>query len=340
VIESVPTTEYALSDAEVASLLGAIADLRTHGLSPVDPEFFSAFSSVQELLPKGLRRFLSEFRRREPGAACMVTGFPVDETAVGSTPEHWERHEGLDATIELDIFVAMCAMALGEPFCWASLQYGRMLQDVFPIKGDEQRPSGHGSDAFLECHTDDAFRPDTCDYLLLFTIRNPDQVPTYVASIRDVLLSGEHRCLLAEPNFYIAPDDEHIRQLMLRAPQHEALRHAIKLRHSPEPVPLLFGDLTHPYVRLDVPFMRCASENPKAQEALYALLDELERVRRPYVPEQGTLLIIDNLVAVHARESFKARYDGTDRWLRKMIVSRGRRKWSADSLTPSSRVVL
>lgn len=339
-IGSAQTTGYALSDAEAASLLGAIADLRSHGLSPVDQEFFAAFSSVQELLPTGLRRFLSEFRRGEPDAACMVAGFPVDEAAVGPTPEHWERHEGLDATIEPDIFVAMCAMALGEPFCWASLQYGRMVQDVFPIKGDEQRPSGHGSDAFLECHTDDAFRPDTCDYLLLFAVRNLDQVPTYVSSVRDVLLSDEHRCLLAEPNFCIVPDDEHIRQLGLRVPGHEALRKAIKLRDFPEPVPLLFGDLTHPYLRLDVPFMRCASENPKAQEALHALLDELDRVRRPYVVDQGTLLIIDNLMAVHARGSFKARYDGTDRWLRKMIVSRGRRKWSGDSLTPSGRVIL
>lgn len=337
---AIRATDYTLGQAEVATLMPAIADLRAHGLSPVEPEFYEQFDDCQELLPDGLRRFLGDYRRREPSAACGIRGFPVDNVSAGPTPEHWERSEGYGSTVDSDIFLAMCAMALGEPFCWGTLQYGRLIQDVFPIRGDELRPSGHGSDAFLEFHTDDAFRPDACDYLLLFGVRNPDSVPTYVASVRDVLLSDADRQILAEPRFYIIPDDEHIRQLQLRAPGHDALRHAIELRDRPVPVPVLFGDLVSPYVRLDVPFMRCVGDDQVAQRALAALLAELDRVRRPLVTAQGTLLIMDNLVAVHARESFKARYDGTDRWLRKMIVSRGRRRWAGNAIAPGNRILL
>jgi L-asparagine oxygenase len=36
----------------------------------------------------------------------------------------------------------------------------------------------------------------------------------------------------------------------------------------------------------------------------------------------GDLLIVDNMLAVHGRSEFKARHDGTDRWLKKAIVTR------------------
>jgi alpha-ketoglutarate-dependent taurine dioxygenase len=35
----------------------------------------------------------------------------------------------------------------------------------------------------------------------------------------------------------------------------------------------------------------------------------------------GDLLIIDNLQAVHGRRPFKARYDGSDRWLRRINIT-------------------
>jgi hypothetical protein len=34
----------------------------------------------------------------------------------------------------------------------------------------------------------------------------------------------------------------------------------------------------------------------------------------------GDLLLINNHKAVHGRKPFKARYDGTDRWLQRLLV--------------------
>jgi hypothetical protein len=197
-----------------------------------------------------------------------------------------------------------------------------MIQDVFPIRGDEHRESGHGSETFLSFHTDDAFRPDSADYLLLFGLRNSDVVPTFIAAVRDVMLSQRERQLLSEPRFCIVPDDEHIRQLELRAPDDPALERAIAARDNPEPVPVLFGDPASPRIRIDLPFIRCAGRSPEAERALEDLRAELDRVKQPLVAAPGTLLVLNNHRVAHARDSFTARYDGTDRWLRKIIVSR------------------
>ncbi len=319
---AIRTDQYTLNAAEIDRLLAVQHEILVRGLSPVEPEFYEAFADCDDLLPEGPHRFLEEFRDNPASTVCQLHGFPVNDTLAGPTPEHWERTEGYRATVESDIYQAMCATALGVPFAWATLQYGRLIQDVFPIRGDEWCESGHGSDGFLQFHTDDAFRPDSCDYLLLFGVRNPDVVPTYVAAVRDVELSDADRRVLSQPRFHIMPDDEHIRQLELRAPGDPALLRAIGARDNPEPVAVLFGDDDSPRVRLDVPYMRCVGQDVRAAGALRRLLAELSRVRRPLVAAQGTLLIINNCSVVHGRESFKARYDGTDRWLRKIIVAR------------------
>ncbi|MFI7236909.1 taurine catabolism dioxygenase TauD [Streptomyces cyaneofuscatus] len=333
----VRTDEYTLSCDEVNDLRATLDELSEGGLSPTEADFYEKYRDCHERLPSGLRRFLTDFRDDVSSAVCLVNGFPVDDAAVGPTPRHWERPEGYDATIRPDIYLAMCASTLGAPFAWATLQYGRLVQDIFPIKGDERRESGHGSEAFLTFHTDDAFRPDSPDHLLLFGIRNPDAVPTFVAPLRHIRLRDTDWRVLSEKRFHILPDDEHIRQLELHAPDDPALLRAIEMRDCPQPVSVLFGDPVNPRIRLDTPFMRCAGDDPEAQRALNTLLSELEGVRSPLVVHAGSLLILDNRRAVHGRDSFTARHDGTDRWLRKVIVSR---QSAAHGAEPIDRVRL
>lgn len=339
-----PIAEYNLSAAEAGELRETVARLCPDTDSAVDPAFYDTHWRCHTRLPEGVHRFLEDFRRNEPAHAALIHGFPVDDAAVGPTPEHWDRPVFPDSqTAESDRYMALCALALGEPFAWATLQRGRMIQDVFPIRGDEKRLNGHGSDVFLVFHTDDAFHPRTCDYLLLFGVRNHDRVPTRVASARDLRLDPDHRRLLSEARFHIEPDEEHIRQLAARRPGHPALERAIRMRDEPQPVSVLSGVSDHPYLRYDRGYMHCAERGGRgaaaALDALDALDAELERVSSPVVVAQGTLLILDNKVAAHARDAFTARYDGTDRWLRKIIVLRDLRKWSGTMVEPGGRLL-
>ena len=328
---------YNLRAEEVGQIRAVIANMAD---DPCDAGFYDRCWQLRDQLPTGLRWFLEEFRRTEPAAACMVHGFPVDDVAVGATPSHWDVGGRSPHAIEVETFVALCGLALGDPFTWSTLQEGRMVQDVVPIRGDEERQSGYGSEAPLEFHTEDGFHPQRCDYLLLFGVRNYDKVATTIASIRDVELSVQDKEVLSQRLFHILPDDEHVRQLELRDPAHPALDRVRRMRDAPEPVAVLSGNETHPYLRIDMPFMRCVDDDPSAQRALAALAAGFSVARQDIVVESGTLLIIDNLLAVHGRQPFSARYDGTDRWLKKLTVSRNLRINFGFPSASSNRVLI
>lgn len=318
--------EFTLDGGD-AEQLRALADTLRDGFpDPGTPEFYDRAWPVATDVPYALRRFLEDFRRTEPAAAALIHGFPVDDEAIGPTPAHWDAAEAAKATAEQELLLALCAMVLGEPFAWETLQSGRMIQNILPIAGDEKRQSGHGSQSLLEFHTEDGFHPRRCDYLLLMGLRNHDRVPTIVSSVRDVELSAQDREVLGQDRFHIVPDSEHIRQLELKDPEHPALAGMHRMQRSPEPTAVLFGQQASPYLRVDRPFMYCAPGDLAAERALDRLMAELERVQRDVVLGPGSLLVLDNHLAVHGRRAFAARYDGTDRWLKKITASRDLRR--------------
>ncbi|WP_232248520.1 guanitoxin biosynthesis L-enduracididine beta-hydroxylase GntD [Streptacidiphilus rugosus] len=321
-----PLPELTLGADDAEQLRALAESLRDRFPGPGNPEFYDQAWQAAAELPYSLRYFLETFRRAESAGACLIHGFPVDDEAIGPTPSHWDAAGAAKATVEQELHLALCAMVLGEPFAWETLQSGRMIQNILPISGDEERQNGYGSQALLEFHTEDGFHPRRCDYLLLMGLRNHDRVPTIVASVRDVELSDGDREILSQPRFHIVPDSEHIRQLEARDPEHPALVDVYRMLNQPEPTPVLSGRPESPYLRIDRPFMYCAPGDAAAEGALDRLMAELERAQRDVVLAPGTLVIVDNHVAVHGRRSFTARYDGTDRWLKKITASRDLRR--------------
>lgn len=315
-------TSYMLRPRELTKLDAAFSA----GVNedPRNPEYYrDLLGHMVAHLPDCLTAFLQDFVRDDgQRAACLVRGLPIDDSQIGPTPAHWRDIEANRPTLREERYLAAVGAALGRPFTWQTLQEGRMIQDIVPIRGEEEAQSGHGSEALLEFHTEDGFHPNRCDYLLLLGVRNHGRTPTYLASVKDIRLADKHRDLLSEPRYYILPDDEHIKQLMKSNPEHQDLREMLAMRDSPPATSVLFGDADDPFLRIDHPFMRCASGDDEAREALAALLQELYRVKQSVVVDQGTLLVIDNYRAVHGRAPFRMRYDGTDRWLKRMIIRR------------------
>ncbi|MET9440572.1 guanitoxin biosynthesis L-enduracididine beta-hydroxylase GntD [Streptomyces sp. NPDC006610] len=332
--------EYRLDADEVAELRSAAEKLgEVHG-APSLPEFYDRALAAEELLPAGLRTFLLTYRRSERNAACLVHGFPVDDAELGPTPGHWREAIHGDSARPQELWLALCGMALGDPFGWVTLQEGRIIQNILPIRGDEDRQSGYGSDALLEFHTEDGFHPNRCDYLLLFGLRNPDAVPTIVASVRDTRLDDHDRAVLAEERFHIRPDTEHIRQLETYHPDHPALPRLREMAANPVPTAVLSGDRTSPYLRIDRPFMDALPGDTEAEAALDRLMAELQRVQQDIAVGPGSMLIVDNYRAVHGRRPFTARYDGSDRWLKKLTVSRNLRRNFSGYALGSPRVIV
>lgn len=53
----------------------------------------------------------------------------------------------------------------------------------------------------------------------------------------------------------------------------------------------------------------------------------------------GEVLVIDNYRAVHGRQGYPARFDGTDRWLKKMTVTGDLRRSRGQRAHPGSRII-
>ncbi|MFI6640501.1 TauD/TfdA family dioxygenase [Streptomyces sp. NPDC050504] len=276
-------------------------------------EFVRRAAELSVHLPERLVGFLERYRRESLTAAVVVSGFPVSDDAIGTTPGHW-RERSL-ATPREDAYLTLLTSRLGDLFCWKSLQDGRLLNDVVPIAGDESSQTGHGSKVEFDVHCEDGFNDFRCDFVGLMCFRNREHIATTVSLMDDIRLSEEDEKVLREARFVLSPDSE-------------TVRNAASLGQTgPKLVPLLNGDAEEPYVRIDCrEYMKAVDGDAEADRALTNLLEEFRRVQQSIDLNQGDVCLIDNYRSVHGRQPFRPKYDGYDRWYRKALVTRDLRK--------------
>lgn len=310
---------YDLTRAE-AEAVDVLAQKLVEGYgSPRHPSWYDAAAEAVPALPSGLLDQLVSFGRSTSRSALKLRGVVVDSTRCGPTPTSRRSAVGGVSSQPEEAQLALLASALGPPFAWRTIQDGAMVQDLMPIRSEREAQSGHGSVA-LDWHSEDGFHPDRCRYLVLLGIRNPDSTPTTIGSIADVVLPTRLRRVLAEPRFLIRPDPEHLRQLADTDPGSDALRAARQMAESPDPVAILLGDFDEPYLRVDAPYTEAVAGDVVAAEALDLLVSQLTSVQQDVAIAGGEVLLVDNYRAVHGRRAFSPRYDGTDRWLKRISV--------------------
>jgi Fe(II)/alpha-ketoglutarate-dependent arginine beta-hydroxylase len=247
------------------------------------------------------------------------------------------------------MLLVLYASQLGDLFAWSTQQHGRVVHDLFPIAGDGRKQLGSGSDGLLWWHTEDAFHPHRCDYLGLFCLRNSNQVATTIGS-NSAVASIDPRFvqILFESRFTILPDESHLEAQPPAVPglggdgsSDAALRRAYAkmqaLNAKPPAVAALFGDPAAPYLRVDPFFMKALDD--EAARALDALTRAIDEHLCDLVVQPGEACFIDNFRAVHGRRPFKANYDGTDRWLKRVNITRDVRKSRDCRLSSDARVV-
>jgi Fe(II)/alpha-ketoglutarate-dependent arginine beta-hydroxylase len=285
-------------------------------------------------LPHRLRSVLTEFRLTgRPYGGLAVSGLPVIESRVPATPL---SYTDLPVDREVDRAAAMLLLVgsvLGDPYSYLSQQKGRLVLDVFPVPGHEHEQLGSSSTTNLEWHNEDAFHPLRADWIMLCCLRNLDQVATTFAPIHDVELDEQTRRVLFEERFVILPDDSHtaaFNTATTGTDDVEAVRRAFdviaEMISDPPRTAILSGDPAAPYVRVDPAFMSRELGDAVAEAALATVIAAIDRRLEDVVLAPGEMLIIDNQRAVHGRRPFAARYDGTDRWLRRINVTADLRK--------------
>jgi enduracididine beta-hydroxylase len=341
-------TKIMLSAEEIGQICLLLGELASRYGSAETEEFLNEADVIAHDLPRRVRKAVREFRLFEPeGALLVVSGWPVDEEKIGPTPVHWKQRGPENDTVEEDMLLVLLGSLLGEPIAWSTQQDGRVVHDILPIKGHEQEQLGSGSEVLLTWHVEDAFHPYRGDYLGMMCLRNPDRVPTTFAPISRVKVTPDQASLLASPHFTIRPDESHLSKNRgngngRSAAEAEVLERAYRkieqMWNSPEKIPVFFGDPKVPYIRLD-PYFMDPPEDPRARAAFDELTRSIDEALEDQVLEPGDFCFIDNFQAVHGRKPFKARYDGRDRWLKRINVVRDLRKSRESRLSAASRVL-
>jgi Fe(II)/alpha-ketoglutarate-dependent arginine beta-hydroxylase len=337
-----------LSDAEIASIKQLVRGLTSQHDSIEAPSFLKDISIYAHELPRHVRMFLNDFKLLEPRSGiCVVSGYPIDDERIGPTPEHWANRSSPSPTLEEEMVLILFGSLLGDALGWATQQNGYIVHDVLPIKGNEELQLGTGSQQPLWWHNEDAFHNLRGDYLGLLCLRNPDHICTTFASVDMLELDEEQTQILSEHRFFIRPDESHSIQnrTAWRAQNgdgerlHSSYKKLEEMNSQPAELAVLFGDLKSPYIRIDPYFMNTRKDDTGAEQALHSVIKQIDERLSDIVLEPGDLLFIDNYRAVHGRKPFMARYDGKDRWLKRINVTRDLRKSRAARKNCDSRII-
>ncbi len=336
--------KFTVTESEAAAMHELANSLATRWDSVEDPAFLQQAAVLAHDLPQRLRRHLHEFKLHEPvSALCLISGLAIDSQKMGPTPRHWKDRQKPSPTHAEEILLMMIGSFLGEAIGWSSQQDGYLVHDILPIPGHENEQLGSGSEQVLWWHTEDAFHPLRGDYIGLLCLRNPDGVATTFANLAEIRLSDEDLDLLFSPLYTIRPDESHLPKNQSGNQQVNGLlektfRRIEQMQQKPEKIALLQGDRSSPYLRIDPYFMDPVAD-PRAQAALDRLIAAIEASIQEVVLTPGDLCFIDNFKAVHGRRPFKARYDGNDRWMKRLNVTRDLRRSREVRLSAAARVI-
>jgi L-asparagine oxygenase len=272
--------------------------------------------------PELLNALLSFRIRVSRDGILLLRGLPIDDP-LPPTPTNG-AYDGTWGSLAVSTVGQLMVMsALGDVIAYEDEKNGRLVQDICPVPGAEQRQENTGS-CLLELHTEDGFHPNKPHFLSLMCLRadHERRAMTVAGSVRAVLpvLDIDDLRILREPLFRIRLASSFVG--------------TDQVAYS-SAMPVLSGSWSDPELCVD--FHAMEALNDRAAQALDALRELMLQSLVGTVLEPGDLLVVDNRKAVHGRTGFAPRYDGEDRWLRRCFAVADIRA-SQPQLRRSSRV--
>lgn len=237
---------------------------------------------------------------------------------IGSIPQTPNSLFNIPHTDNANEVILDYAKKYGHPIGYLQEQNGKIVQDIFPIKKTAEDQISSSSKVTLELHTEAAFHPYLPDYLLLLCLRGDEKAGTTYALLSDILkdIHFDTISILKEKLFETSVDQS----FRLNGEEDSTIK-----------LPVLSYDLDGRCVmKYDRTVMKGITT--EAQMALDIFNEAVEKNKQTVFLETGDLIVIDNSITVHGRTSFDAKYDGTDRWLKRVVVRK-----EIDSIKDTSR---
>lgn len=281
----------------------------------------NAYQVVAALPQQAVRRLIEYGTDPRAYGALTLRNLPVDEPLV-PTPTDSRRNPDKDTFISEACLLAV-SLVLGQPLGYRDEKDGEIIQAVAPVRNEAQSTSSESSGSALPFHTDFSFdklhpeRPfnvHNADYIVLFCLRGDPygEALTHYADARDI-------CRRLDP-----ADLKTMREKRYQfAASYSFTGTCGNERTWSVPSALLNGPDAFPEISVD---MLCGVR-AMDEEAATALEALRTACREPGVAtsvclRSGDVLIIDNRKGAHARNAFRADFDGRDRWLHRVYVRR------------------
>lgn len=286
--------------------------LRRHSISPYSVEYSKRQFGIESkkiavALPLYLREAIGIFLKKRPFYDLLsIQNCPIDRN-LPPTP-NIEFKSSLKNSVLSETLLLSISSVLGSPFAIDRENKGFLIHNIYPVSGYEDKQSSKSSSVLLTAHTELSCLTRPPDYLMLLGLRESGRVATQFIKLDDMLqgLSAEEIKILRAP-LYVTELDESLRS------------NGSQIKTSS--FPILGYEHNMNIWRYDVEYTRgttLASKN---------VIRKISRLYDKFlcsvVIGSGDLVIVDNKKVAHARTSFKASYDGTDRWIQRVNLYKG-----------------
>lgn len=230
----------------------------------------------------------------------------IKEVEVGEVLEtpatpHTERMQNLIAEESM----IEHSVGLGYAISYRQEQQGRLIQNIVPVHKNEFQQISTSSKVTLALHTETAFHPYKPDYVMLLCLRGDLTAITTYAEAQDILseLDEKNIDILRQERFTTGID------ISFRSEGEGDKRIPITILKEHD------GDFSFTY---DADLM--VGTDVEAKRALLEIEKAIEKCTKEIILLKRDLLIIDNNKTVHGRKPFQPKYNGFDRWVKRMLV--------------------
>lgn len=291
-----------LNDEEIKRLVNIV---RQFHYNPSDyPDLFCKESTkLSNLLPKRIKEKLKCFLNNfyESGF-LLIKSIPINDTEFGKTPESNNLKIGEKTT--LSKIQSILINYIGDMVAYEAEGFGRLFQDIVPLKTMENVQTSVGSNTELEIHTEQAFSKLRPDILTLGCLRGDENAYTYILPVKKIIenLSEEEIKMLYKPLWKTGID------MSFKLNGNEFIEGDVR-----GPFSILNGSKKDPFLIFDQDLMFGITE--EANNIIKTIVTIYYNHRIQINLQPGDIIILDNNRVVHGRSSFIPKYDGTDRFL-------------------------
>lgn len=268
----------------------------------VDPSHYQdlMMELASQVLEPGLTLTIKSRLHRD-GYVLIGTDLPDFAPATpASLTEHY------DGPYYGEAMLALIGQSIGWLQSFAVQHDGRVFHDVMPMKAHSTLQTFGSSRVTLEMHTELAFIDNPPEFLMLYCVRQDSEMS-------------------AETHLY---DSRHALGTLSRDQFRQLTREGYRfgvdagatgtVDEIEEPLPI-FDRATSRLLRYDIDL--CEPLGEEFRNASDALTQALLGMRISIRLRAGQMILIDNQRMVHSRNAFKAKFDGTDRWLKRAFVT-------------------